>query len=217
MSKIKSILNDEQGSMSIVVGGILFFGVLLIILLFNFIKIFATADQATTAAEQASIAASTVVYDEAMKVIQSHSYPCGEEEDCYLIDDYNDEKQILSKSSSLSASEIKKKAIDNVLIKMIPGDSILRQKIYGALITARKNIPAVVNKVISENKAEISSTKITFLNSKNRIEVKTAITYNSIEAGFINAMSERIDQMGMGVQIPFAAYVNWTNKTISIN
>ncbi|RLL46506.1 hypothetical protein D8M04_04675 [Oceanobacillus piezotolerans] len=221
MKRFKQLLKEENGSTTILLVGILFFGVVLIVLFMNFAKIFAVADRGSSAAEQASLAASDVVYDQIMEdVIEDYSYVCGFDGDadiiCYLEDDYLVKRASLD-DGTLSAGELKKRAIDEVLIEKIPGRNDLKRDIRQALNTAKNEIRATVRNVINANKGEAAGSKIILFNDKNRIEVRSKATFESIDTEVIPSIEEDIGKIGMGVEIPFIDYISWSSDSITLH
>lgn len=215
MKRLRKLYQDESGGMSLLMMAVVFFGILMFVLLLNFIKVFAVDNQANTAAQQGSLAATGVVYKQAMNVIERYSYPCGDDI-CFLIEDYHKEKRALS-GESLSENEKHRKAIDKTLLNRMSRDATLKRQIRLAMQRATAEIPGVVKNVIRKNNAKVSDTKIKIFNNKNRIEVITSAEFESSEVpGFMRKMKEDLPQIGMGVEVPFIQVLNWPSRTLQL-
>jgi len=216
VNTFKKYIKNENGSTTFLTVGILFFGVLLMILFLNIIKMFAVDDRANTSAEQASLAATSVVYDNMMSLIETFSYPC-DGEVCYLIEDYDEVAQAVSSNNpSYTASQVEREAIDQLLTTKIPQISDLKKAVKQRMEGMSSDISLAVSNVINENKGNPLGTTIEYFNEDNRILIRTTATFENVEAGFIEKNTEDIENVGLRMEVPFAHSVNWVDKTMII-
>lgn len=215
MSKL-GFFNNQKGNMTIVSVWLMMFSVVLAVVILNFANLYITNQTANTASEQASLAATSVVYDEVYNVIRTYKR---DEFTPSLQVQYNLERQnLLSSNPNLSVTEAEKQAIDNVLNNNIPGDFVLRFQVRQAVNSASSRIPNVVRNVILENNAELAGAEVRFFNEDNRIVVYSTSTYEVAELeGMIGSYSNSLTREGIGLEVPFISLIFWSNQTIPIN
>ncbi|KAB8138994.1 hypothetical protein F9U64_02515 [Gracilibacillus oryzae] len=208
-----NILKDEKGNASIITLGIVCFGIILIFLFFNYAKIFIVAERSNTSAEQASLAATSVVYDEMLDLINTFQYACGNiagvDVPCPLKEKYE-----LMKASNPSLSEheaIDKFLSNSAILSLRKAYSVylLEFEVQRSLLSARPAVENAVQEVVEKNKGNENDTIITYFNSNNRIEVETSAEYESMEASFLGEINEDIENVGMGLEIKFLDSLNF--------
>lgn len=215
-------LNSERGSTTILSISILFFGVLVIFLFANFAKMFAVSDRANTSAEQASLAGTSVVYEEMMSLIETFHYVCGQDEEgldimCALIDDFTTVKSsVRAGNPSYTSAQVNRKSIDQLLVDKIPAIDELGPEVKTRLLSSRDKIKTVIKNVITKNKGKTSGTRVKYFNNNNRIEVRTSATFDSIETSIVGRITEDIKNVGMGIEVPFIPYISWVNQTLTL-
>ncbi|ASJ57102.1 hypothetical protein BP422_28545 [Brevibacillus formosus] len=220
MVRILRHLQNERGNMTIFTLTIYWFMFMLVfVALFNFSGIFVDKEQASNSAQQASIAAVKDIYDEMDAAIKMYDLSPKR----YYDQNYLDPKLVVARSQlrashpDWSHSEIEYGAIDSVLSSALPGDVELQGYVNLGLLKAAGQIPGVVAKVLSDNKATLSGSSVKLFNSDNRIEVTTSVKYESESMGFdfIPAYSEQIYQTGESRRIGFIDEVSgWANLHI---
>lgn len=219
MRYIMNKLKSEDGNMTILSISVMAFGLLMIVLFLNFTKFFAVFDRANTSAEQASLAATSVVYEEAMEVISTYEYKCGETEDgdpiyCPLRDVFNNVKNSVQASNpSYTTNQINREAINQLLISWLPREADLSRILRSKLISSGSRIQQVVREVITENKGKVTGTEIRYFNNDNRIEVLTTAELEINDAGFIPSLNYDIPNIGLGVEVPFIEMLGWSDRS----
>ncbi|NQF15864.1 Tad domain-containing protein [Brevibacillus sp. HB1.3] len=220
MVRILRHLQNERGNMTIFTLTIYWFIFMLVfVALFNFSTVFVDKEQASNSAQQASIAAVKDIYDEMDTAIKVYDASPNR----YYDQNYLSLKLEAAKSKmrashpDWSQSEIEFGAIDSVLSNELPGSVELQTYVSLGLKNAASQIPGVVRKVLSDNKATLSGSSVKLFNSDNRIEVTTSVKYESESMGFdfIPAYSEQIYQTGESRRIGFIDEVSgWVNLHI---
>lgn len=214
-----SNLNNERGSTTILSISSLFFGVLVIFLFVNFVKMFAVSDRANTSAEQASLAGTAVIYDEMMSLIETFEYACEDDEHktCDLKDDFNTIKSdIQVDHPTYTTAQVNRAAIDELLMDKIPEIDHLGLEVKNRLLRSKSNVAAAIKDTIINNKGKSSGTTIKYFSDDYRIEVVTSATFDSIQTSIVGDFTEDIDNIGIGIEVPFISYIQWINQTITL-
>ncbi|MFC4403109.1 hypothetical protein [Gracilibacillus xinjiangensis] len=205
--KMKNILKDEKGSASIITLGIVCFGVVLIFLFFNYAKIYIVAERSNTSAEQASLAATSVVYDEMLDLINTFQYACGNVAGVDIACPLREKYELLkSSNSSLSEHEAIDKFLSNsaiLTLRKAHSVYLLEFEVRRSLISAKPAVKNAVQQVVDKNKGNKTDTTITYFNSDNRIEVETSAEYKNMESSFLGRITENIENTGVGLEIKF--------------
>ncbi|MFE8698521.1 pilus assembly protein TadG-related protein [Cytobacillus sp. FJAT-53684] len=217
---MKQYIKNERGSgVILTIFSFAIVGIMLILVL-NIAMVFTKKEQASIAAEHASLAATSVVYEKVDYVIQSHvkKVIIGIDENGVeilefepLIEKVTDmESAILSANASLSSNEAHIQAVNQVLLSEIPDDEELPAKITAALYSAKSSIPYVVKHIIEENFGKGTDYEWNFLRDENRIEVIAKTEFNVINHnGLQFGSNSDIPQKGKGPSISFVESSGW--------
>ncbi|MFD2368588.1 pilus assembly protein TadG-related protein [Brevibacillus sp. GCM10020057] len=214
MKQAVALLRDERGNLTIFVLTIFFFMVLVVFtVLFNISAIFACKEAAANSAEQASLAATGILYDEVENAI--HAYDLSIER---LIDPVFIWPLVEEAMSSLqaahpdwAASEVRFAAIDQVLLAALPVTPQLEVYIWAGLDRASQKVPGVVSGILASNKSTLQGSSIKMFDGEDRIEVKTSVRYESQRFGlaFMPEHAEPIYQTGKSRPIGFVKATSW--------
>ncbi|AXF56219.1 Tad domain-containing protein [Salicibibacter kimchii] len=221
-------LRSEKGNVTYLTIGLIMIIALMLVFIVNFGKIFAINEQAGTAAEQASLAATGIIYDEMLSVIGSYERDEDDEdeddengdededeEDEELEELVEDRKDELLDAENYSENEAEIQAINQILEEEIPEDEDLQEEIEEALIDASQQITNEVSEIITRNNGNLSETTIRMFNEENRIEITTAVTYEQVAFGsMIDEGNEEIHQRGNGLEISFVEVLSWNNRSL---
>jgi hypothetical protein len=218
---MKRYINNEEGSgVLLTLFSFAIVGAMLILVL-NIAMVFTKKEQASIAAENASLAATSVVYEYIDTVVQSHvkEVIIGVDENGVEIIKYEPLiEKVLNRESALrfshpwlSDNEIYIKAINEVLISEIPDDEKLPGKISSALHSAQSSIPSVIEHIIDENIGEETDFEYEWkLDDNYRIEVIAKLTSNAVDYNSMDFGDESvIPQRGKGPTISFIEASGW--------
>lgn len=213
---MKKALRNERGNMTLLTIGTLFFTGLLLVIVVDIGKIFITNQQANIAAEQASLSASSVVYEDVSQhIINTYIYINDNDEEIRLIDEYRDAVQ--RAGTTLSDSEKSRWAIDYVLLENMGKDAELRQRVSQTVTASIPRIHQTVGQIITENHGEQNETSVTTFNDDYRIMVETAVEWEStFFPDVLESRTELVEQRAVGMEISFLAGLTWHNETASI-
>lgn len=216
---MRTYMNNERGSgVLLTIFSIAIVGIMLILVL-NIAMVFTKKEQTSTAAEQASLAATSVIYEYIDPVVQTHykEVIVGVDEDGndiiereYLLEKVNDMEGVLGLTNPLlSSNEIYIKAVNSVLLSEIPGDPILSTKISSSLNSAKTSIQSVIQNIINENVGEATAFHWD-LDEQYRIEVIAETKFEAVDYNGINFGGEsKIPQKGTGPVISFIQASGW--------
>lgn len=215
---MNQFLNNERGNgVLLTIFNFAVVGVLLILLL-NITMLYTKKEQAGIAAEQASLAATSVIYEKVGPIVEGHVKEIEVIDDEGniiilkepLIDKLNAIKASMA-GTNLSKNEIHTKAINQVLINELLDDDKLQVKISNALQSARNEIPEVIKSTIKKNKGKDEYTEFEwFLNEDQRIEVVAKTEFESADYSDIDFGDDGdISQRGIGPSISFIEKSGW--------
>ncbi|QQK81394.1 Tad domain-containing protein [Salicibibacter cibi] len=209
-------LKNEKGNVTYLTIGLIMIIALMLAFIVNFGKIFATNEQAGTAAEQASLAATSIIYEEMLDVIGDYEREEDDEDEDEELEEFVEErKDELMDAEDYSENEAEIQAINQILEEEIPEDQDLQEEIEEALVDASQQISNEVSEIITRNNGSLDETTITMFNEENRIEVTTAVTYDQVAfGGMIDEGSEEIHQRGIGLDISFVEVLSWNNRSL---
>ncbi|WP_077210656.1 Tad domain-containing protein [Bacillus dakarensis] len=202
---MKRYIKNEKGSgVILTIFNFAVVGIMLILVL-NIAMAFTKKEQASIAAEHASLAATSAIYDEVNDVVDSHVKIIEVEDGINilepLIDKVEARKASLS-SSDLSSNEIHIKAVNDVLMDEIPDDPVLEMKLKNAVEDAFDHIPNTISNVIDLNHGKKTDYDWEFRDYQINVEAKTefeAAHHNGINFG----SDQDISQVGIGPEVPF--------------
>ena len=225
-------IKNERGSASFYAIWMLGLTAILLILIVNIVKVYATKEQASISAEQAVLAATDVVYDVVNEEIDDYEGPIpdgdedndeGENEppdldvENELREEINDKKREIQNNSGISESQAKVAAVNSVLSDKLKEDEYrnLKESIQLALQNATSNIKSIGGNIAVENKGNLSDTIIYFFNDENRIEIETAVDFEEEQfQNFFVGASDSVSQKAIGPKIEFVTELDWNNITI---
>lgn len=202
---MKQHIRNERGSgVILTIFSLAIVGIMLILVL-NITMAFTKKEQASIAAEHASLAATSAIYDEVNDVVNSHVKIMGVEDGIDilepLIDKVNARKASLN-SSGLSSNEIHIQAVNEVLVAEIPDDPILKVKLKHAVSRAKADVPAIIKDIIDANGGKDADPVWKFRDYQIVVEAKTEFKAANQEK-IIFASDQDIPQVGTGPEIPF--------------
>ncbi|WP_176764734.1 Tad domain-containing protein [Natribacillus halophilus] len=226
MNGIKHLKNEE-GNVTYLTIGLIMIIALMLVFIVNFGKIFAVNEQAGTAAEQASLAATSIIYEEMLDVIgdyereeddeddENDDNDDDEDEEEELEELVEDRKDELMAAENYSENEAEIQAINQILEEEIPEDQDLQDEIEEALVDASQQISNEVSEIITRNNGSLDETTITMFNEENRVEVTTAVTYDQVAfGGWIDEGSEEVHQRGVGLETSFVEVLSWNHRNL---
>lgn len=218
---MKRYIQNERGNgVILIIFSFAIVGIMLILVL-NIAMVFTTKEQTSIAAEQASLAATTVIYEKVEPIIQSHikEVVIGLDENGVEIIEYEpliekvtaQENAIKSSKPWLSSNEAHMQAVNQVLLSEIPDDDKLYPKISGAISSAMSSIPSVVDTIVDNNIVDDVDFEVEWkLNDENRIEVLAKTEFEPVSYDGLNfGGKNNIPQKGRGPQISFLEVAGW--------
>jgi len=219
MKLVKEQLRDQRGNMTVFVLTIFFFfSLVMFTLLFNMSTVFVDKEVAANSAQQASLGATQIVYEEAERAI--HVYDANLPFNMVPIWEQVEMAEISLRSAhpSWSDSEIQYSAIDQVLLVNLPSNSVLQGYVRQYMGIAEEEIRSTVGKILSRNGAIRSGSRVKMFNSEQRIEVRTSVRYESENFGldFLSNHRDEIEQTAEGRRIRFAEVLQWTDVHLSL-
>ncbi|EST54323.1 hypothetical protein T458_13405 [Brevibacillus panacihumi W25] len=219
MRQIANSLRDQRGNMTVFVLTIFFFfSLVMFTLLFNMSTVFVDKEVAANSAQQASLGATQIVYEEAERAIEVYDanlpfnmVPISPQVKAAKI-------SLRSAHPSWSDSEILYNAIDQVLLVNLPTNSVLEGYVWQHMAVAERKIQSTVGSILSSNGAIRSGSRVKMFNSEQRIEVRTSVRYESENFGldFLSNHRDEIEQTAEGRRIRFAEVLQWTDVHLSL-
>lgn len=195
-----------------------FFSLVMFTLLFNMSTVFVDKEVAANSAQQASLGATQIVYEEAEEAI--HVYDANLPFNMVPIWEQVEMAQISLRSAhpSWSDSEILYNAIDQVLLVNLPSNSVLEGYVWQHMAVAERKIQSTVGSILSRNGAIRSGSRVKMFNGEQRIEVKTSVRYESENFGldFLSNHRDEIEQTAEGRRIRFAEVLQWRDVHLSL-
>jgi Putative Flp pilus-assembly TadE/G-like len=214
--KVKETLQNERGNIALFVIGILAVMMILFVFVLNLSKVFAVKEQADSTTQQASIAATAVMYEELEGVIAEYetwligkldSYPetIGEKVDEKIIDlnsdpDYND----------YSANEISIEALDMVLIEELEhgfGKKELAEKLEDEIEhDIVKKMKNKARQTIVENGGNLEGATLEIENGQVYVKASNTVEGTSYK-GFFDNFSDELFQQSGGPKMDFLEHI----------
>ncbi|UJL47031.1 hypothetical protein KFZ58_03550 [Virgibacillus sp. NKC19-16] len=224
IKKLKERFNNEDGNIILFVLGMLSIIMILFVFVLNMGMGLAVKEQSGTTANQASMAASSVLYEEVRQVIFEYEDDTLEGALQAFFEDI--EEKVDDKVSELSgsftyndwsANEIELEAFDIVLKEELE-TPVIREKLNELL--ADEDIESlVINKAreaIVQNGGQLDGAELMIEN--NRIHVRAANEFESTSYdGIMAGINENIYQESAGPEIDFLEDVWNTSNTIQLN
>ncbi|MFZ2464087.1 MAG: pilus assembly protein TadG-related protein [Caldibacillus thermoamylovorans] len=219
---------DERGNASFYIIWIVFIMGLMLVLIINICGVFVTKQQASNAAEQASIAATDVLYDgireavsdydqyQIQKFLEANQLGVFPEEQklSYKID--QQETNLLAVGYSRNEAAIQ--AIDQVVEAELPGlDEMLETYITDKIRTKLTDIRQVAADVIQRNNGDTSKSEITVFKDE-RVQVKAVVHFEGQEQEkFLRKIVSDIPQKGSGPKLDFVHRLGWGEATYPLD
>ncbi|MBY7142352.1 Tad domain-containing protein [Virgibacillus sp. NKC19-3] len=224
IKKLKARFHNEDGNIILFVLGMLSIIMILFVFVLNMGMGLAVKEKSGTTANQASMAASSVFYEEVRKIVFDYEDDTLEGKLQAFFEDI--EEKVDDKVSDLSGSftysdwstnEIELEAFDLVLKEEID-TPVIREKLNELLEEADIE-SQVINKAreaIVQNGGQLDGAELTIEN--NRIHVKAANEFESTSYdGMMAGISENIYQESAGPEIDFLEDVWNTSNTVQLN
>ena len=195
-----------------------FFSLVMFTLLFNMSTVFVDKEVAANSAQQASLGATQIVYEEAERAIEVYDANLPFNMVPIWPQVETAEISLRSAHPSWSDSEIRYSAIDQVLLANLPSNSVLHGYVLRYMGVAERKLQSTVGSILSSNGAVRSGSRVKMFNSEQRIEVKTSVRYESENFGldFLSNHRDEIEQTAEGRRIRFAEVLQWTDVHLSL-
>jgi hypothetical protein len=223
-TKVQQLLKNEQGNISLFILGMLGLMMILFVFVLNLGSALSVKEKSATTAQQASMSATSVVYEKVKKVIDEYEYDSLEGEVHAFFKDFDekiaDEKDALSHNGyyrDWSDNELKLEALDKVLAKALH-DSKLRPKLHKLLLDAdfESNVIETARNAIRENGGRLEGATLTI--KKDRIYVKAANEVKSTSYnGFMKGIKKKLYKESAGPKIDFLEDIWNASTTINLN
>jgi hypothetical protein len=215
------LLGNQRGNITVFVLTIFFFlSLLMFVLLFNMSTIFVDREVAVNSAQQASIAATQIVYEEAKSAIETYDRAITRllNPEFLMPQVYSKEDFLRSEHPDWSDAEIRWNAIDHVLLSNLPGNGELSMYVSIGMAEAKRRLPDVVEAILRENGAKTSGSEVVMFNEDQRIQVETAVEYESETFGlqFLGTHRDEVKQTAESRRIGFLEVFRWPDTTLSL-
>jgi hypothetical protein len=203
------------------------------LMLLSFVKAFYIKDRASSAAEQASLAATAYVYgkvDEAISDIDKELSSLGSltievpgglpvEAEVTLGQESLEEQieeranALLTSSSRFTSNEARIQAIDEILSEELqeqgPRQTIVEEELLDALgANAVEGLHEVISRVIQENDGIPTDSQFQYFNHEDRMEVQTSSMYTPIIFEHLfSGEGMKVKQVGRGPRVEFVKHL----------
>ncbi|MBB2481867.1 Tad domain-containing protein [Bacillus sp. APMAM] len=214
---------DQTGNATFYLIWIIFIMGLMMVLILNISGVFAAKQQASNAADQASIAATDVLYDGIRGAVSDYDqYQIkkfeGEtflEKDMLSFRISEEEKKLLARG--YSRNEAKIQAIDNIVESTLPGtDEKLEKFVSDAIGAKLVEMKKAATDVIQRNEGDPSKSEMTVFKNE-RVQVKAVVHFKGQEREkFLEKIEKDIPQKGSGPKIDFIHRLGWGEETYSL-
>jgi hypothetical protein len=222
--RMQQLLKDEQGNIALFVIGMLGIMMVLFVFVLNLGSALSVKEKSATTAQQASMSATSVLYEEVRKTIDAYEYDSFEGEIHAFFEDFDekisDEKDTLKNNmyyTDWSDNELELEALDKVLVKALR-DSKLRPKLHEILVGAEfeTSVIETAQNAIRENGGTLEGATLTI--KKDRIYVKAANEVKSTSYnGFMSGIKEKLYKESAGPKVDFLKDIWNTSTTINLN
>ncbi|KZE67327.1 hypothetical protein AWM68_19605 [Fictibacillus phosphorivorans] len=231
ISKVKS----EKGNISLLVMGLMGVTMIMFLVVLSFSKVFAIKEKASTASEQASYAATSVIYEVVMESVEEYdrSLPGKVDEviDKTLKEKIEEKKEErLTFNPFLSENEAKIEAINEVISDELkngggPGQGLglgVRKELLNKILldkltsdSTNQRIRSAVADIIMNNDGLLEGTTIDYLD-KYQIKIETSARYEALKYDeLIPEDKRKLKQKAKGPEIDFIKELNgWTDYRI---
>ncbi|BCB02162.1 Tad domain-containing protein [Bacillus sp. KH172YL63] len=211
-ASVKAYLQEERGNAALFMIGLLSIMMVLFVFVFNLSKIFAVKEEANTTAQQASLAATSVLYDQLDEAIEEY-----EKGLIGTVDSYPESigQKIEKKESQLrsdpgyndySENEIKLEAMDIVLTEELRHgigkedlDYQLGQDIYNGILP---EMVSQAKSTILENGGNLTDATLTIKNGQVFVHASNTMDGTAFK-GFFQGIKEDLFQTSAGPRADF--------------
>ncbi|WP_070120404.1 Tad domain-containing protein [Bacillus marinisedimentorum] len=221
-------IQDEKGNITIFFISSLFIMVIMFLIVLNFTKVFAVKQQASNAAEQASFAATAVIYELAMEGTRNYDRSIPGQAERVLTGKTVEEKigdradHLQRSEPNISFNEARIRAIDEVLsaeLQSGPGKNKLNHEIVSVLQwRGIDEVRSAVSGIISSNGGGSDVTSVILFSPDYRVEVETSSEFEALKINrLFTGMKKNLFQTGKGPEAAFLKEIDgWSTKTIQI-
>lgn len=223
-ARVKACLQQERGNAALFMIGLLSIMMVLFVFVFNLTKIFAVKEEANTTAQQASLAATSVLYDQLDEAIEEY-----EKEIIGIVDSYPEsiEQKIEKKETELqsdagyndySVNEIKLEAMDIVLTDELRHgigrkelDYKLGQEITNGILP---DMMSQAQSTILENDGNLSEATLSIKDGQVFVHASNTVEGTAFK-GFFQDLKEDLFQTSAGPKVDFIEELSaFQNKVV---
>jgi hypothetical protein len=210
-ARVKDIVRQERGNAAILMIGLLSIMMVLFIFVFNLSKIFAVKEEANTTAQQASLAATSVLYSQVDNVINDYEKTLEGTVDKIpesigkKIQKKEIELQLDSSYDDYSDNEIELEAMDIVLTEELQrgvGKDQLHNMLNSELYETIKDMESQAQTTIIQNNGNISNATLIVDDGQVFVRASNTIEGTSFK-GFFTDLKEDLFQTAGGPKIDF--------------
>jgi hypothetical protein len=228
---------SEKGNISLLVMGLLGVTMIMFLVVLSFSKVFAIKEKASTASEQASYAATSVIYEVVMDSIEEYdsTLPGKVDEviDKTLVEKIEEKKEeLLTFNPFLSQNEAKIEAINKVISEELnngggTGQGLglglgVRKELLNKILldnltseSTNQKIRSAVSDVIINNDGILEGTTVEYLD-EYQVKVETSARYEALKYDeLIPEDKRKLKQKAKGPEIDFIKDLNgWSDYSI---
>ncbi|MBS4175855.1 pilus assembly protein TadG-related protein [Bacillus sp. FJAT-49736] len=224
MRKLRKMVNNEKGNISLLMIAIMGGMLVLFVFILNLSKALAVKEQANTTAQQASLAATSVIYDHintAIDLYDLHLLSLPLEPPPILlsmkVSEYKSSLAHNFKYRDYSANEINMEAIDLAIKSELSEgyDPLFLKGILESNLTGLvPSMISVAREVIKENHGNLEDAEMRF--KDNRIYIKASNEYKATNYDkLLEGMHRKLFQESSGPEIDFLGELSiWNNTKI---
>jgi hypothetical protein len=223
-AKVKACLQQEHGNAALFMIGLLSIMMVLFVFVFNLTQIFAVKEEANTTAQQASLAATSVLYDQLDEAIEKYEKSIIGTVDSSpeTIGQKIEKKEIQLRSDAgyneYSENEIKLEAMDIVLTEELRHglgkdklDDIMGEEIYQRTLS---DMVSQAKSTILENGGNLTDATLTIKNGQVFVHASNTMEGTAFK-GFFQDIKEDLFQTSAGPKVDFIEELsNFHNKEV---
>jgi Putative Flp pilus-assembly TadE/G-like len=211
-AKVKACLQQEHGNAALFMIGLLSIMMVLFVFVFNLTQIFAVKEEANTTAQQASLAATSVLYDQLDEAIEKYEKSIIGTVDSSpeTIGQKIEKKEIQLRSDAgyneYSENEIKLEAMDIVLTEELRHglgkdklDDIMGEEIYQRTLS---DMVSQAKSTILENGGNLTDATLTIKNGQVFVHASNTMEGTAFK-GFFQDIKEDLFQTSAGPKVDF--------------
>ncbi len=220
VSRLKEYVQNEQGNVALFVIGILSVMAILFVFVFNLAIIFSVKEESSTTAQQASLAATSVLYDQIDQAIIEYENEIIGIVDSYpeTIEEKIDQKKIDIQSDSrfvdYSANERSLEAVDLVLVQELNsgiGRHLLASKLESEIEhEIIKNMKVAAKETILNNGGNLEGATMKIVNGQVHVKASNTVKPTTFN-GYFQGITEQLFQSSAGPKIDFLEEIPYFN------